>query len=599
MQTIKNILKVSVLFLFVGMFLRAVLVFIIVPWSGLSKNEASEFIFGIRFDLAASGLMTLIYFLLNSVLGKNAKVSHLLLTTLLVCYGVLWFGDTMYVKDTGKHIGYEMASMLSIINSGWSLFLSKIPYFIGLCIVSYFLAKPAIEKSMVQKKWRHLILAIPLCFVAFRGIEPIAQDPSWSFKAGNSVLAPTIALNPIYNMGWRLIKSKNLKAYVPLEKPENFTSKPYEDLISKRQADIKKGPKSQPNIVIVFLESWWGTRTRQTNPELTPFFNSLRKKSLSTQLFLAGGHRTTEGIFSSLCSRINPLGRSVMYSEIESNNYECLIHLLEKEKQYDSAFFQGSDKDTSGTGALTMKVGFKNSYGKNEIPDLKEKKQNAWGVYDDDLYSFVLQKMFELKEPHIVGINTNTTHDTQLKDIGSNKGFKLPIEQADRELEQFYKSLKNYYGDKEWLLVLVADHTNYSGPLFLDHYDIPVLFKMHNSKGVKIPEGQELKGIYQQMDIAQTLADITGISSKNFEGRSLLKNSMSGSGIYHNNQFLWADDSGNAVLMQIPKIENFKCYNIFSDRKLEQELQCSREFHSLQAVGASYLINSQDKLFEK
>lgn len=599
MQTIKNILKVSLLFLLLGMVLRAVLVFVVVPLNGLSKQEFAEYVYGIRFDLAASGLMTLVYFILNALLGRNSKVSHFLLAMIITCYGVLWAGDTMYVKDTGKHIGYEMASMLSIMSSGWTLFLSKLPYFIGVCIVSYFLAKMVLEKSMVQKKWIHLFLALPLCFIAFRGVEPIAQDPSWSFKAGNSILAPTIALNPIYNMGWRLIKSKNLKAYIPLENIEDISDKAYSTLLRQRQADIVQGPKSQPNIVVVFLESWWGTRTRQTDPELTPFFNQLRKQALSTKLFLAGGHRTTEGIFSSLCSRINPLGRSIMYSEIESNNYECIVHLLEKEKKYDSAFFQGSDKDTSGTGALTMKVGFKNSYGKNEIPDLKSKKQNAWGVYDDDLYSFVLQKMLELSEPHIIGINTNTTHDTQLKNIDANKGFELPIQQADRELEQFYKSLKNYYGDKEWLLVLVADHTNYSGPLLLDHYDIPVLFKSHNAKKYKIPEGKELKGIYQQMDIAQTLADITGIKSTDFEGRSLLRKSPAGSGIYHNNHFLWADDAGNAVLMEIPKVSNFKCYNIFSDRKLEQQLQCDQEFRSLQAIGASYLKKSQDKLFGK
>lgn len=597
MQSLKKISSVLLFFFLFGLLLRFALIFIILPTSELTASIAKPFLYGIRFDFAASGIATLLFFLLNLLFARSERVSRILFSLLIICYSVLWTGDTLYVLDTGKHIGYEMAAMASIFKSSWAIFLRFTPVFLALCAFSYFVSIYFTPNEVHLAKIRSFIICLPFCFLAFRGSEPIAQDPSWALKAGNELSSPTIALNPIYNMSWRLIKNKNTKAYVKLDRSTIIDEPLYEQFIKGRHNQINSSVASAPNIVIVFLESWWGTQTRETTPELTPFYNKLRKDSLSPDLLLAGGHRTTEGIFATLCSRINPFGRSIMYSELEDRNFKCLNHLLESQKNYDSAFFQGSDKDTSGTGALTVKVGFKNTYGKNEIPNLEKLQQNAWGVFDEDLYSFVLSKLPTLSEPHIIGINTNTTHDRKISQKSEYAGFSLTIEQADRELEKFYADLVKHYGKKEWLLVLVADHTNYSGSVLLDHYDIPMLLKFHNNRS---PIPRTIKpGIYQQIDIATTLAEITGVSVENFEGRSLFSSNYPGSGIYHNSKYLWADDSGDAVLIDIPEINKFKCFNIFKDRKLEHELQCGPKFQDLHRIGASYLFYSQENLFKK
>lgn len=504
----------------------------------------------------------------------------------------------MFVIDTGRHIGYELAALWSIFNSSWELFLRMLPLFILVCWGAYSLTKMIVDARFTRYRILTFLIAAPLCFLSFRGLDGIAMDPSWAAKAGAQVQAPTLAMNPIYNISWKIVKNKNDKAFVVFETNEVPKDQIFQEFVSQRIPQIQQQRGIKPNVVVVFLESWWGSQTRQKDPELTPFFNQLRKGSLSTQLFLAGGHRTTEGIFATLCSQINPLGRSVMYSELEDRNYECLPHLLQREYNFDSAFFQGSDKDTSGTGVMTLKTGFKDTYGKIEIPDLEKKSQNAWGVYDEDLYSFVLSKIEELSEPHIIGINTNTTHDKLVSGKAEYKDLKFPVQQADRELQKFYENLVQYYGEKPWILVLVADHTNYGGVDLVEHYDIPFLIKGHNVPGSRIPEGQVVPGVYHQIDVASTLGDLLGVYSTSFQGRSVLGQYPAGAGIYHNNKYMWFADNGDAVLLDVPQVDRFACFNYFKDPELKQSLPCDDHFKELHIQAKAYLMGAQKNLFK-
>jgi len=109
------------------------------------------------------------------------------------------------------------------------------------------------------------------------------------------------------------------------------------------------------------LESWTGEYSNET---VTPFFNELSKKSLTTVATVAGGQRTTEGIFAIFCSFQNPLGLTIPDGNLNFLNYSCLPEFLKK-NGWSSLFIQGTRNETSNVGPFAQKVGFESSLGKH------------------------------------------------------------------------------------------------------------------------------------------------------------------------------------------------------------------------------------------
>ncbi len=167
-------------------------------------------------------------------------------------------------------------------------------------------------------------------------------------------------------------------------------------------------------MVLVFLESWSSVYMKSygSAKDSTPYFDTLRKRSLTTNETLAGGHRTTEGLFATLCSWQNPLGETIAQSQLQNYDYNCLPELL-RNRGYATAFFQGTLENTSGTGAFAQALGFEQSYGKRDIKT-RQYEENSWGVQDPDLYHFVLGSLDKMPQPFFIGINTATTHDSQV-----------------------------------------------------------------------------------------------------------------------------------------------------------------------------------------
>src|SRR5690606_15770647 len=145
--------------------------------------------------------------------------------------------------------------------------------------------------------------------------------------------------------------------------------------------------------IMILLESWSAPYQHAYgyDKQTTPFFDALRERSLTTLATTAGGHRTTEGIFSTMCSWQNPLGQTVAQSQLQNYPYHCLPAIL-AERQYHTAFFQGTLKNTSGTGAFAQLLGFRHSYGKEDVRE-HHYPQNSWGLQDPDLYRFTLEKL--------------------------------------------------------------------------------------------------------------------------------------------------------------------------------------------------------------
>jgi len=87
----------------------------------------------------------------------------------------------------------------------------------------------------------------------------------------------------------------------------------------------------------------------------------------------------------------------VAQTSLQNNSYRCLPDILEQ-WGWHTAFFQGTHKETSGTGAFAQSLGFNRSYAKEDMPAGRY-KHNYWGAHDPDIYDFVLDKLDTMPQP--------------------------------------------------------------------------------------------------------------------------------------------------------------------------------------------------------
>ncbi|WII71169.1 LTA synthase family protein [Bdellovibrio sp. 22V] len=602
-----------------GMAARAVVALYLNLWDFANpesfSNTAGPFLYGWHFDLAIASFFYLLLYGSSVIFGFKEKTFFRLNSLFLLIYTVFITTDAIYAKESGRHISYEVYNLLTIQGTLGGLikqyWLQALFAFLAASFAGRFLTPRYTPVKGLFKRLFATLFVLVISVVFARGFEGIPQDPSWAYRSGGGSKGATLALNGAYGVVWAAFAGKK-SSKERIDVPEHIKSQEiFEKWKSLRGIQTPHG-RFDGNIVIVFLEGWMGSYVdKKVGDELVlPFFSTLRKESLHVDVMLAGGHRTSEGIFATLCSLPNPPGKSIMFSEIENKDFPCVPQFL-TQKGYSSAFFQGSDQFTSGVGLLVLKTGFQESFGKREVPEWQEREQNTWGLYDQDLYKFTMARMDQMQEPLLIGINTNTTHDMMLPQgvrpaFGEeNQGSRhLSVAHyADKELRDFYEALKKRPWKKDWLLVLVADHTSFSASSIYDNYSIPFLMKYHSvseKKKDKIPFAEKLvEGAFTQNDVGATLADFTGSPAPSFLGRSMLRpqDFADGASIFHLGQSVWFEGPW-AVIFNIRDFGNYRCYRWKTDMAFHYQLPCPTEGEDMYLRGLSYIKESQELLFK-
>jgi phosphoglycerol transferase MdoB-like AlkP superfamily enzyme len=313
---------------------------------------------------------------------------------------------------------------------------------------------------------------------------------------------------------------------------------------------------------------------------------------------IASGHRTTEGMFATLASFQNPLGRSVAKTQLQNFNYNSIVEVLNK-KGYNSAFFQGTSKETSGTGSFAQSLGFKLSYGKKDIKK-RVYEENYWGVHDSDLYNFVQNKLNDtIDEPFVLGINGATTHDDKIP-----KGVKKinftdkkinnllnTLHFSDFALKKFITNIEEKYPNT--IFVVFADHCGGQITDTLDNYKIP--FLIYSKKLIK-PKYYDT--ILSQRDIAPTIYDIAignyRYSNLSFSGKSLIQDSKFFADYYHNGTLGWIE---NSDIIEINIATNkMLCFKM--DNLNRKKVQCAKIHNILKNHALSFVNISQRLLFD-
>ncbi len=574
-------------------------------FSELSWQASIYAIFwGYKFDFSVAALFSFI----ASIFDFNKKVYAFISTLFLVLIVNIQIGDMLYFSEAGRHVGYEIfdifVDMESLLLTAYSqhFFLTLVTLIssIAVFIVGFSQWKTVIvtqfNRYYIPKKV--ILLLMSIFFIRGMSVQGIPLNPWQAGQLANNKQA-ILALNASYSVVFALTnKNKAIRRLHIPNVNQNIINQSLEALYADKNTKIKTPIlTSKPNVVMLFLESWSAKYMQSYGYQgsTTPYFDTILKQSIRPKAMIAGGHRTSEGMFAALSSMQNPLGRTIAKTPLQDIKHPSIVNNL-NQIGYSSTFFQGTSKETSGVGSFAQSLGFVDSFGKRDIENIKYPKNN-WGVQDYDLYQFALKRMQSMSSPFVIGINGATTHDLVVPDEFPSKHFSNDKDLnamlntyrfSDFSLEYFIKAVKNKYPNT--IFVLFADHTGSKISDNLENYLIPFAIYAPN-----ILTAQYKDVIMSQRDIAPSLYDliIGDYTKTQFSGKSIFRDAYYFADYFHNNVLGWVE-AEDIVEINI-QTGDFLCFKLNILQK--QAVKCENKHEDLKNHALSFTSYYQNLLF--
>jgi len=584
---------------------------------------------GLRFDLASAAVLSLMsciilwsYYRLSPT--KNPAATLLLI--MLVVQLSLQLSDTMYFAESGRHVSYEMRDVLTDASGLFMTAVSKYTLFLllgySLVIVVIFLAyKPARKLLSIplpitgQGKFRGqhevMLFSVVLLSILFvrGGVTGVPQSVISAFEIGDAQQA-IVAMNGAYSVVYGAVNSSKEIDRVNVKLPGDVDVEAVmrslyagSAAVTASSESLPAAPKKKYNLIFILMEGWPADEMSAYGFEkpTTPFFASIKEKSLAPLGVISGGVRTTEGIYATFCSQQNPLGETVAQTSLQNNQYECLPAILKKHGWH-TAFFQGTHKETSGTGAFAQSLGFSESFAKEDMPEGRYKR-NYWGAHDPDIYDFLLNKLDEMPQPFLVGVNTNSTHDVQMP-VGvkglfgnANMGEKHQsiLHFADQSMQEFFEKIRDKPYFKNTVFVLMSDHTGGEHKTQALRYFIPGVIYAE-----ELVVAKKLGRYASQRDFAPTVLELLGLpASRSFTGKSLLSENEAiyFADFFDSGMVGWIEDK-SLVETSVVDPSDIKCYSLENGLLNAVSVDCDQYYRKSSMHSLVFSSYSQDLLFK-
>lgn len=466
------------------------------------KEVLLAFIVGWRFDIATSGYILIIpaaILTLSSVL-KHAykwplKAAHYIalfgyaLAFLICCIDIPFFryfserlNGVVFATDTA-------APMVKAVLSDWRYYLYLILfglyYYAFYKVANIFFTEtlhqaPSLDKHAWRLTLSHTLFAL-LLLAGIRGrVDPLSPLRTGTAYFSNYAYANKLALNPVFSFAEGAIThiqlqqhyftTNNIADEIDVVRQYLHLPEVYDPEQPLLRAIAPDASANRYNVVLILMESMAsGNMQRFGNTHnLTPFLDSLAKKSLLFTNFYSAGTHTNHGIYSTLTGYpCLPHQHSLIRPGMEQ--YEALPEILRKHG-YQTTFYTSHDAQLDNIAGFCKANGFQKIYSAEDYPS--NEKINAWGVPDHYLLDFAIRKtdeQYQPDKPFFSTILTISNHPPYMvpPDIPfkarSKRQEDRAVEYADYALEQFFKQAEQKPWFHNTVFVLVADHGRWVG----------------------------------------------------------------------------------------------------------------------------------------
>lgn len=533
--------------------------FLIWNWGFLKSLSGTEifraFLNGLRFDFSALAVTVGICFLGLIWLSFSRKIQKIWLLLFILINSIFYLINIVDIELFNFTAKRFSASSFYLVKEGEFSNLVE-PYFklaipsILILVLYIFLASGLIRKFNsvfnLKKKVLLTILVLLVSVLFARGGLQLKPLTFVDAKIFNN----THANNMILNSTFTVLKSASQEH---LQRVHYFDNK--EMLSYLNRQNIQPVPvkiDKKLNIVIVILESFSKEYIDLKDPEATPYFNSLRKRSLDFTEAYANGRRSIEGMAAILSGIPALMEEPFINSQFSANQVIGLGTLL-KADNYHTSFFHGTANGSMHFDSFTKSVGVDHYFGFDEYPEKKD-HDGTWGIFDEPFLQWTCHKISEFPQPLLSTLFTLSSHQPYLLPSKHKDEFKderLPIlksvRYADYSLEQFMKCSEQQPWYQNTLFIFTADHT---GPplnpddTFESRYQIPLVFFSPQQELMSSLRKVNSELFAQQIDVLPTLLDLLKIEYKNqnYLSRSLLRQGPKVIALYADRQFQLVGD---------------------------------------------------------
>lgn len=455
-----------------------------------------SFLQGIRFDIFVFSIFCGAFiFFINLPFNSKLfiKINSAILNIFLLVFSFILTADIIYFKVFGKHLTTEIL----LAESHFSYFLSLafgdyLPITIGISvfiILLFYYSFKLIDKYYAPPHksilYNSVLLPIIICLIiigARGGLQERILTISDAYKKGR--ISGELKLNGLFT-SLISIRSKTESNRIDIsfeeaintvknnliESGEIYPDEKYP--LMRQRTEFNVDGKGY-NIIIILLESWqkdYIDSIAGTSYGVTPNFDELIRNSIVYDKFYANGQRSIMGLMSVFFSF--PYVQGLPYMGYGLENYgQTKLPLMLMKNGYDNLFVQGDKRESDNAIALANYLGFKEAYGKEDIPLIYEYDANISKGYDRDGLSFFLDKINLLKKPFFAFYFTTTTHIPYAKTIMKSlekypedgteiTGYLNRLYYADYALGEFMDKAKKEPWFDNTVFIMLSDHQAY------------------------------------------------------------------------------------------------------------------------------------------
>lgn len=583
-------LRYSLLLLGLLSLSRLILAIWLLDRVGSAENLLTVMLFGLRFDLIIVCVLWFIPAMLLLLLPKNrilkglfSSISRLwlMLTSIVILFLELStpaFIDQYDTRPNRLYFEYLETPVevlkTSVYEYPWHVFAA----FILITILSVYLLRlnrklfAELQPWSISKRLILLPLLLAVLIIGARSsFDHRPANPSIA-AFSNDQLVNKLGLSSAYTL---LTAVYNLRhensatsAYgeipdeqmVALVRQKSFidASAFVDDPVSSWHQQTSATPESAKNLVIILQESLGAGYVGSLGGiGVTPEIDKLSRDGLWFTRLYATGTRSARGIEAVIAGFPPSPSRSVLKLGKAQQNFATLASIL-KGSNYDTQFIYGGESHFDNMAGFFLANGFDRVTDQNDYANPMFRA--TWGVSDEDLLQRLDQElMIKTSQAKFILAFSSSNHSPfefpdgriELHDAEKHT-VNNAIKYADFAVGEFFRTAKTRDYWENSIFLLVSDHdTRVTGASLVpvNKFHIPGLII---GPGIKPAHYDK---IASQIDLAPTLLDLLGVSSKHpmigqnlrqlpqdFPGRALMQ--------YGNNHaYLQGDD----LVIHIPE----------------------------------------------
>lgn len=357
----------------------------------------------------------------------------------------------------------------------------------------------------MRSKMLATALASPFLLIGLWGGATPKRPDMKSATFSNDGFTNQLTLNPVHTwfdsyFNFDVFIFKEKEAIARVQRALGISKPPFESPVARPHTFA--APAKRMNVVLVLVESLSADRMGIFgNPKkLTPYLDSLARRSVFFDNFYSNGIHTNAGLYSTL------YGLPIMMMQHPMNNgmSEYLdftgLPVTLRDAGYHTQFFCTHPKTFDNLDVFLDRNGF------DQISDLadypKEKVANSWGVGDETLFEHAFSTLDHLAadttgKPFFATLLTITTHPpftlpafTRFKPRSTDP-IEITYEYMDWSISNFMDSCSHTDWYNNTVFVFVGDHGvnlpyPYDVPLSYNHVPLiihaPGLFKQPETR---------------------------------------------------------------------------------------------------------------------